>query len=321
MRFDWDEIIRRPLLAPRVAGVWAPVGRAGETKISAGIGLYYEHTQLEYLARSLAGIRYDTYFAINGVTPTGPPTETTFIYNQGGLREAYAINWSVGVEQKLPGAVYAKASYIHKTVEHEFTYVIQNGPDALEGNYVLTNQREDHDRVEEIEARHTFSGDYTLFGAYTHSTAHTNAALDYVPTIPVLGPQQPGPLAWDTPNRILSWGWLPVPISWLRKHWDFVYTVDWHTGFPFTAISANHQIVGAANAQRFPNFKSYSPGLEWRFHLHGMYLGLRGVMENATNSGNFLVVNNNADSSQYRTFSEPLGRAFTARLRLIESKK
>jgi hypothetical protein len=97
--------------------------------------------------------------------------------------------------------------------------------------------------------------------------------------------------------------------------------VDWHTGFPFTAIDANHHIVGAANAQRFPAFKSFSPGLEWRFHLRGMYLGLRGVMENASNSGNFLVVNNNVDSPEYRTFGEPLGRAFTARIRLIESKQ
>lgn len=237
------------------------------------------------------------------------------------LNEAYAINWSVGAEQKLPGAVYVKANYLHKAVEHEFTYANQSGSAALSGDYVLTNAREDHDDLEDIEARHTFSGNYTLFGAYTHSTAHTNAAIDYVPTISYLGPQQTGPLAWDTPNRFLSWGWLPVPLPWFRNHWDLVYTADWHTGFPFTAINANHQVVGAANAQRFPNYKSYSPGLEWRFHFHGMYLGLRGVMENATNSGNFLVVNNNVDSPQYRTFSESLGRAFTARIRLIESNK
>jgi hypothetical protein len=321
VRLDWDEIVRRPLLAPRLAAVWAPPGKSGATKISAGVGLYYEHTQLEYLARSLAGIRYDTYFAPDGITPATPPLESQFTFNQGSLKEAYAINWSVGLEQRLPGAVYLKANYIHKTVEHEFTYLNESAPAGLSGIYTLTNAREDHDRVEEIEARHTFSGNYALFGAYTHSTARTNAAIDYVPAISRLGPQQPGPLGWDTPNRIISWGWLPFLLPYFRKNWDLVYTVDWHTGFPFTAINANHQVVGAANAQRFPTFKSYSPGLEWRFHLHGLYLGLRGVMENATNSGNFLVVNNDVDSPEYRTFSEPLGRAFTARIRLIESNR
>ncbi|MFZ0394320.1 MAG: hypothetical protein WCF17_19760 [Terracidiphilus sp.] len=169
-------------------------------------------------------------------------------------------------------------------------------------------------------SRYTFAGDSTLFGAYTHSTAHTNSVIDYFPTVSLLGPQQPGPLAWDTPNRVLSWGWLPVPLPWFRKRWDLVYTADWHTGFPFTAMNANEEVVGAANAQRFPSYNSYSPGLEWRFHFRGMYLGLRGIMENATNSGDFFLVNNDVDSPQYRTFSEPLGRAFTARIRLIPNK-
>jgi hypothetical protein len=44
-------------------------------------------------------------------------------------------------------------------------------------------------------------------------------------------------------------------------------------------------------------------------------------MENATNSGDFFLVNNNVNSAQYRMFSESLGRAFTARIRLFESNK
>jgi hypothetical protein len=186
---------------------------------------------------------------------------------------------------------------------------------------VLTNQREDDDSVAEIEARHTFKNNYTLFGAYTHSLARTNAVIDYQPTISWLGPQQSGPLAWDTPNRVLSWGWLPFYLPWFRKNWDFVYTFDRRTGFPFTAINANYQVVGRANSQRFPNYSSFSPGLEWRFHFGGMYLGLRGILENATNNGNYAVVNNNVDSPQYGMFTEPLGRALTARIRLIESRK
>ena len=53
LRFDWDEIVRRPLVAPRLAVVYAPPGDKNTTKISAGIGLYYEHT---YLVRSGADV-------------------------------------------------------------------------------------------------------------------------------------------------------------------------------------------------------------------------------------------------------------------------
>ena len=104
------------------------------------------------------------------------------------------------------------------------------------------------------------------------------------------------------------------------KNWDFVYTADWRTGFPFTAVDATHVVVGAPDAQRFPTFLSLNPGLEWRFHLRGMYLGLRGVVQNATGKQDPLVVNNVVGSPQYGAFSEPLGRALTARLRLISSK-
>jgi hypothetical protein len=320
LRVDFDEIISSPVVSPRLAVVYSPKSAVNSTKISAGVGIYYEHTQLEYLARALAGIRYDTYYGADGITPATPPLETTFTYNDETLKEAHALNWSVGIEQRLPHAIYVKASYIQKEVTHEFAYVNQNSP-ALSGNYVLTNQREDDDSLASIEARHTFSGNYTLFGAYTHSLAHTNAAIDYFPSISYLGPQQSGPLAWDTPNRVLSWGWLPFYLPWFKKNWDFVYTFDWHTGFPFTAVDANREVVGPANGQRFPNYTSFSPGLEWRFHFRGMYLGLRGIIENINNSGNYAAVNNVVDSPQYGQFSEPLGRALTARIRLIESKK
>ena len=225
------------------------------------------------------------------------------------------------MEQRLPGSVYVKANVIRKLVSDGFTYVNQSGPAALSGNYELTNSRQDHDNVAEVEARRTFGGGYALFAAYTHSSARTNAAIDYVPTLSMLGPQQSGPLEWDTPNRVISWGWLPFLAPGFKENWDFVYTFDWRTGFPFTSIDDNYQVVGAAGSNRFPDYLSFSPGLEWRFHFRGSYFGLRGVIENATNSGDYPVVNNVVDSPQYGTFSEPQGRAFTARLRLIGSKK
>ncbi|MGA3159747.1 MAG: TonB-dependent receptor [Terracidiphilus sp.] len=321
LRLDWDEIIRSPLFTPRLAAVYSPAAAKGRTRFSAGIGLYYEHTQLEYLARALAGIRYDTYYETDGVTPVGPAVETTFTASYGSLHEARAVNWSAGIEERLPGSVYVNVNYLHKRVTDEFAYVNQNTSSSLYGNYALTNSRRDSDHATEINARRTFAGGYTLFAAYTRSSAHTNAAIDYVPTLSMLGPQQSGPLGWDTPNRVLSWGWLPLPIPQLKKRWDFVYTVDWRTGFPYTPVNDNSQVAGAAGSQRFPDYLSIGPGLEWRFHFRHAYFGLRGVMENMTNSRDPLVVNNVVDSPQYGTFTEYLGRVFTARIRLISQKK
>ena len=320
LRFDWDEIVRRPLESPRLAAVYSPPGDKNTTKISAGIGLYYEHTQLEYLAQTYAGVRYDTYYEADGVTPSGPAQETEFTANDGKLHEARALNWSVGVERKLPWSIFAGANFLEKRTSNVPTFGNQSGATALSGNYLLTNGREDHYSSEEFDARRLFANDYTVYVSYTHSSARTNAALDYLATPSPLGPQQGGPLAWDTPNRVISWGWLPVPFAKLRKHWDFVYLLDRHTGFPYTAVNAADQLAGAAGAQRFPAFVNFSPGLEWKFHFRGQYWGLRGVMENATDSENPVEVNNVVDSPEFGTFSEFQGRAFTARIRLIGTK-
>jgi hypothetical protein len=320
LRFDWDEIVRRPLLAPRIAATYSPHVSEGATKVSAGIGLYYEHTQLEYLTRALAGIRYDTSYAADGVTPAGASQETDFTADTTSLHQARAIHWSLGVEQKLPGSILAGANFLQKRLTNGFTYMNQSGSAALSGNYILTNARQDHYNSVEFDARRLFANGYALFMSYTRSSARTNAALDYLPTISQLGPQQSGPLAWDVPNRLISTGWLPLLLPILKKNWDVVYTLDWHTGFPLTSVNANQQVIGAAGSQRFPNFVNFSPGLEWRFHFRGAYFGLRGVVENITGSENPAIVNNVTDSPAYGTFSEFQGRAVTARIRLIGAK-
>lgn len=316
LRFDWDEIVRRALFSPRIAATYTPTA-AANTKLAAGVGLYYEHTQLQYLEEALAGVRYDTYYAADGVTPASPPLLTNFVATYGALREPRTLNWSVGIEQKLPARVYASVSFLGKRGTNVLVYDNLNPPPALSGTYFLNNSRNQDYHSVNVTAKHTFGEDYVLFGAYTRSYTHTNAALEYVPTLSVLGPQASGPLPWDSPNRFLSWGWLPVP---KLKRWDLVYTVDWRTGFPYNSVNANQQLVGEPGSRRFPDYLSLSPGLEWKFHFHGSYFGLRGVIENITDRQNPAVVNNDIDSPQYGVFTVPEGRAFTARIRLIESK-
>jgi hypothetical protein len=321
LRLDWNEIVRRPEFSPRIAAVYSPRGRESSTKLSAGIGLYYGRTQLEYLARAHTGTRTDTYYNSGGITPSGPPQQTVFTYKQGILHDPRALNWSLAIEQKLPGSIYAGASFLQKRTTDMFSYANQSSSPTLSGTYSLTNQRVDHYNSITVQARRLFANGYTLFGAYTHSYAHTNSAIDFMPSPSPIGPQQSGPLPWDVPNRVLSWGWLPFDLPWFKKRWDFVYTVEWHTGVPITSVDDARSIVGAVGSHRYPNYVNFSPGLEWKFHFRGQYWGLRGVMENATGSENPAIVNNVVGSPQYLTFSQYQGRAITARIRLIGARR
>ena len=106
--------MRRPLLSPRIAAVYSSPGDRNKTKVSAGIGIYYEHTQLDYFAQTYAGIRYDTFYTTTatGATPTGPTRSSDFTVKDRLLHEPRALNWSVGVERKLPWSIFAGANFL-----------------------------------------------------------------------------------------------------------------------------------------------------------------------------------------------------------------
>jgi hypothetical protein len=314
MRFDWDEIVRAPLFSPRVAFAYS-FSKKANTKISAGIGLYYDRTQLQYLSGAFQSPRTDIYYAAKGTTPTGSVISNFVL--PSSLQEPRVINWSIALEHKLPRENYLKVNFIEKRGANGFVFLNDDPSDSLGGTYTLTNTRQNKYDGVDISLRHVFSHGYTLFGAYTRSSSRTNEVLDYSPTLSILGPQGSGPLPWDTPNRVLSWGWLPLPIT---KRVDFVYTLQWHTGFAFSAVNANQQLVGTPDSYRFPDYFSFSPGLEIRFHWRKYYLGLRGVLENATGHLNPFTVNSVTDSRQFLTYSNFEGRAVTARIRIISTK-
>jgi hypothetical protein len=312
-RFQWDRIGGRGVVSPRISLTYA-VGRESTTKISAGVGLYYDHTQLELIERTQQGSRLDTAFAADGLTPIAPPVETVFTYTPNSLRVPETLNWSLGLEQKLPKEIFLRLNFIQKRAADQFTFV--NSVQSGKSIYMLANTRHDHYHSIEISARRAFTHGYSMFASYVRSSATTDAALDYSPTLSVLGPQSSGPLPWDAPNRLIAWGWLPVPRT---KRLDFVYALDWHSGYPFTSVTANLELVGRPNSQRFPDYLSFSPGLEFRFHFHKTYFGLRGVAENITAHRNPYSVNNVVDSPNYLSFTGKQGRAFTARIRIIGS--
>jgi hypothetical protein len=311
-RFDWDEIVRRPLFSPRIASTYM----LGKTKISAGIGTYYERTHLDYLARAMTGPRLDTYYDSTGTTPLGPPLVTSFFVNPSFLHEPRFLNWSIELEHELPAGIFGGVEYLQKTGKDGFVFQNLNTSSVLSGNYELTNTRADHYQSIQFTARKHFTGDYNMFLSYARSYAHSNAVVDYSLANPIFSPQMGGPLPWDVPNRFISWGWFPTPF----KRLDFVYSIDYHSGFPWTAVNQNQQIVGGVDSHRFPAYAALNPGLELRFTFRGYALALRGVAENITDRQNPFFVVNNVDATNFGQFGGFSGRAFTARIRFLGRK-
>lgn len=317
LRLDRDRIVPHTNFSPRLAATYL-LSRDRETKLTAGIGLFHDPTNLELITRPLDGQRLQTFFAADGVTPTGSPLPTSFTVNERALQSPRYVNWSVGIERRLPASVYVRAEFLERLGSRGFTFENAAGSTFFTGNFQLQNTRDDRYDALQVSARHIFRGEYEIMAAYTRSRARSNAVLDFTLDNPIFSPQAPGPLPWDAPNQFVSWAFLPVPHF---KKWDIGYSAIWHSGFAFSVVNQKQQLVLPAGSHRFPDYLTLNLFLERRFTLRNYNLALRFGFEDLTDRRNPTVVNNNVDSPQFLTFADFQHRAFTARIRFLGRKK
>jgi len=327
LRFDWDQIIRWPAFSPRLAGTYV-FDDEGNTKLSAGVGIVYDATSLGIIDQPFNGERTDYFFNSSGKptdvngTPTNPPAlapvPTAFFVNRNTLAVPRYLNWSVGLEKKLPYAVFLKLEFLQKRGSRGFAYNTLSG--AVDGNFYLENRRDDRYDAFQISARHRFHKYYEVFGTYTRSRSNTNEVFDFSLDIPLLSPQLPGPYPWDTPNRFVGWGIVPffrLPI--LHKV-DLVYSAEARTGLPFYATTDQGRIYPGypPGTFRLPAYYTANIQLEKRFHFLGRYWALRGGFNDITNHANVVAANGVLDAAHpLPTYIDGVGRAFTGRLRYL----
>ena len=309
LRYDWDDIVRRSLLAPRLAGTYV-LDSSGNTKLSAGIGATFQSTDLSQIAAPLSGSRTDTFFNSSGGVSS---FVTSFTLDRNRLVAPRFLNWSIALERKLPHDIFLKTEFLKRNSIHGFVYNTAGGTGGTD--FLLQNTRKDHYYGFKVDLRRTFRKRYVVTVSYMRSRSRSNQVLDYSLDNPVLSPQVPGPYPWDAPNRFLSWGWLP-----LIKGFDVGYSFEGRTGFPFAAINDEQQIVRPPGTYRFATYLSLNLHLEKRFHAFGFNWALRGGFDNVTNRQNAFTVNNDINSPQFLTFSNFDRRAFTARIRFLGRK-
>ena len=320
LRADWDEIIEQPVVAPRLAGSYT-FDKSGNTKLSAGVGRFYLATDLDLISRPLTGVRTD-------ILPGQPPVTSQFFVNHELLKEPRSFNWNIGLEQRLPAAVYASVQFLDKRLSDGFLFVPAGGPGlppcpgslpVCSDRFSLTNGQENLYRSLTLSLRHSFRNIYPLMVSYTRSSAHTNALIDYSVDNLAVGPQQGGPLPWDAPNRVVAWGWFPAP-----RKLEMGYSLDWRDGFPFSAVDQQQFLFGQPDAYRFPHYFNLTLAAERRFQVHKLYLAIRISAEDITGWQNPNSVNNNIDAygntgapPPHWQFAGTGHRAFTGRIRFL----
>lgn len=311
LRADWNRLFHSALVEPRLSGVFLPFAD-DRGKLSAGWGVYYRQPNLVLIGEGFDQQRVDIFFDSTGLTPVLGPAVTRFELPPAGLRHTRFEIASVGWQQQIRSHTLAGIEFINRRGRTGLAYenLFPGQPGTV---FLLQNNRQDHYRSVEFSLRHSFGERVEIFGNYIRSVARSNKVLDPSLGSVLFTAQAPGPLSWDAPNRVLSWGWTPIPF-W---HLLLSYFFEYRTGFPFSVVDQQQQLVGTPNRLRFPDYISLNLGVEKRFRFHQHEWALRLAPINITGHSNPNAVVNNVDAPDFLRFARGQGRAFTARLRLV----
>ncbi len=322
VREDRDQRIQASGFSPRAAFSWAPF-ESGRTRVAGGYAITYDAVNLSIVGRSFDQSALTTYYNPEGVG-IGAPAFTTFTLGSHALQLPRAENWTASVDHRFSPHLFASARYLRRNLSNGLTYASADESLATpyelplpgtvsNGVYELSNLRHDRYDAVDLSVRQTFSGQYEWMASFVHSHALSNAVLDINIADPLQVVASLRPAPWDTPNRALVWGYVPLP--W--KNWAASVLADARSGFPFSVQDDTGRIIGPVDSRRYPMNFDLNIALERMITLRGYRFALRGGMNNVTNQRNPTAVNNVVGASQFMQFYGLEGRHFVVRIRFF----
>ena len=346
VRWDRDAFLDASAVTPRFSGrvrlPWSekPDFRdAGyQTHIITGFGWVPEKANLRMLTRPQDQIGVFTLFDPDEITRRGQPMLNVFSVERGNVRMPRATNFSAGVEQGLPHAMFLQVNYLRKRATHGYAFIPGGGMPsdvpswtALPQNagvtvYDLRNAKwEAYDSIEFAFTKQ-LKEKYDWFGSMSWTPkARSNASLDPNADEPVRYTDAGGRMPGDIPKRLVSWGRMEQRIPGLNlklgKYNAFAYFLEWRDGLPYSVADDEGMQVGEVNGFRFPRMLMLNIWYERKFGAFGYRWMLRAGVQNITNHDNPTLINSNISSANFGTLYGKQPRRPLVSIRFLGKQK
>jgi hypothetical protein len=179
--------------------------------------------------------------------------------------------------------------------------VPENGGLAL-----LASTGESEYREWQVSARRTWVNDSQVFVSYVESSARGDSN-DYGSLFtnldtPLLEPNVRSPTAADVPHRLRAWGTFSLP-----RRVVLSPSIEWRSGFPFSAVTAYQHYAETPNNERFPAYFATDVTAFKTFDIAGRRMNLGLQLFNVTAHFNPRDVFAVVDSPLYGQFAGSFG--------------
>lgn len=293
--------------------------RPNSTKLTAGFGVLAEKPLLGPSTFADRQGRRETLYDASGTVPLSTRVFTNVL--PASLHIPRAWSWNLQLDQTLRGGWMARAGYQERFGRHE--YVVEPGVTGPEtGVFALRGDGQSHSRSFEatggFRAAH---GAHQFYVSYVRSWTESdlndlNSAIGSRGQALIL-PNERALVPSDVPHRMLAWGVISLPLRFTVSPF-----VEVRSGFPFTRIDENWNVVGTRNDSRFPLFMSLDLAVEKAIELPWIGLPARLGLKffNIAGRNNGREIQRDVERADFGRVYDPIRRQLRGTLEISWNK-
>jgi outer membrane receptor protein involved in Fe transport len=307
-RYDRERVTGKNNFSPRAGFSLLPFGVA-TSKISGGIGIFYDNIALVNLQLPRMQRRFATLY--DGNFASSPPAPTSVIVSPA-LRNPGGLHWNVGWEHEWGPRWVSRINYIQKKGWDQVRVAALTRPDGFD--LMFNNSGRSSYRAAEFTFDRPIRTNLRFLASYIYSDAKARPSLSLDFPDPDLEQISVALTDWNTRHRFVSWGYFPVP--WKMNG---SFSIEARTGFPYSAVDVLNDVVGGYNSRTMPTHFVTNVSAEKEIPIpFKRRVALRVGVTNLFNRFNPRFVDTNTNSPNFMTFSDSSARHFVGRVRILK---